>query len=149
MDTLIVFAILMAIGYFAGSRAEAKHYASIKEREAQFLRLPATNFKTLPDPEREVAKAELVSGSVVIAVDYFKVFIASLRNLVGGNVSTYETLLDRARREATLRMKEQAQGADLILNVRLESSSVGMNTKGNTTGTIEAIAYGTAITYSK
>jgi uncharacterized protein YbjQ (UPF0145 family) len=148
MDTLIVFAILLAIGYFAGSRAEAKHYASIKEREVQFLQLPATNFKTLPD-DREVAHSQLVVGSVVIAVDYFKVFIASLRNLVGGNVSTYETLLDRARREATLRMKEQAKGADLILNVRLESASVGMNAKGNTTGTIEAIAYGTAITYRK
>lgn len=148
MDTLIVFAILLAVGYFAGSHAEAKHYASIKEREAQFLKLPTTNFKTLPD-DREVARAELVVGSVVIAVDYFKVFIASLRNLVGGNVSTYETLLDRARREATLRMKEQAQGADLILNVRLESASVGMNAQGGTTGTVEAIAYGTAVTYRK
>jgi uncharacterized protein YbjQ (UPF0145 family) len=148
MDTLIVFAILLAIGYFAGSRAEAKHYASIKEREVQFLQLPATNFKTLPD-DREVAHSQLVVGSVVIAVDYFKVFIASLRNLVGGNVSTYETLLDRARREATLRMKEQAKGADLILNVRLESASVGMNARGGTTGTVEAIAYGTAVTYRK
>jgi uncharacterized protein YbjQ (UPF0145 family) len=52
-----------------------------------------------------------VSGSVVVSVDYFKRFLAGLRTLVGGRVTSYETLLDRARREAILRCKETRAGA--------------------------------------
>ncbi len=48
-------------------------------------------------------------GSVVIATDYFKVFAAGLRNLFGGEMKTYRTLMGRARREAIVRMLEQAQ----------------------------------------
>ena len=44
--------------------------------------------------------------------------------MFGGRVSAYETLVDRARREAILRMKEEAKGADIILNMRLETSSI-------------------------
>ena len=73
-----------------------------------------------------------------------------LRKIFGGEVLSYETLIDRARREAVLRMKEEAEKADVILNLRIETSSIGQTAnKRNTIGSIEAIAYGTAITLRK
>ena len=44
----------------------------------------------------------------MVSVDYFKRFLAGLRMIFGGRVSSYESLLDRARREALLRMRLQA-----------------------------------------
>lgn len=107
MENLIVFAILMALGYGVGSYREKKHYEDIRRREKQTLHVPMMNFGA-KQPLPQAQDSALFVGSVVITSDYFKNFSASLRNLVGGRVTVYETLIDRGRREATLRMKEQA-----------------------------------------
>jgi uncharacterized protein YbjQ (UPF0145 family) len=91
-----------------------------------------------------IKNSRLVNGSVVISIDYFKKFVASLMNFFGGRVSTYETLIDRARREAILRMKEDAGDASEIINVRIETSSISKNASDNI-GAVEVLAYGTAI----
>lgn len=149
MELIIVIA-LIALGYIAGTIAESKHYQSIKNRERKFLRLPAVTIKNALDEKAEIENAHLVSGSVVISLDYFKRALAGLRNLFGGEITSYETLIDRARREAILRMKELAKGADIILNVRIETSSIGQSAnQRKTIGSIEAIAYGTAVTLRK
>ncbi|MBC6419255.1 MAG: heavy metal-binding domain-containing protein [Prochloron sp. SP5CPC1] len=147
MYNLIIFFCLLALGYFSGNYFEQQHYKSIKRRERKTLSLPAVTFGAKkPIPEAEVAA--LFVGSVVISADYFKMFVYGLRNLVGGRVVVYESLLDRGRREALLRMKEQAitWGASTIVNVRLESSNIGRQA-GNNKGmvAIEVIAYGTGI----
>jgi len=150
MEQLIAFLVLLAIGYAAGTIAESRHYRSIREREREFLNLPLLTLKRAPERHPPVEKAELVYGNVVVSVDYFKRFLAALRNLFGGRIAAYETLLDRARREAILRMEEMAPGADVILNVRIETSSIGKTAnQRNTIGSIEALAYGTAVTYIK
>ena len=79
---------------------------------------------------------------MVVASDYFKSFVASLVNIFGGRVRTFEPLLDRGRREALLRVKEQASeiGASHVFNVKYETSRIG----GGIT-TIEVMAYGTAL----
>lgn len=148
--TLVAFLVLMAIGYFFGSAAEKRHYKSIHEREQNLIFLPAVTNKNMLDSSKIVEKAEMVHGSAVISVDYFKRFFASVRNLIGGNVVSYETLIDRARREAVLRMKEMAGDADIILNLRLQTSNIGtsMRQKGGI-ACLEVIAYGTAVTYRK
>jgi uncharacterized protein YbjQ (UPF0145 family) len=86
---------------------------------------------------------KLITGNVVISIDYFKKILAGLINFFGGNISAYETLIDRARREAVLRMKESAKGASEIINIRIETTSILKNTQS--VGAIEVIAYGTAI----
>lgn len=149
MEELIsfgIFLVLMTIGYFSGKSAEKRHYQSILAREREFVNLPAVTLKRADD-ERSVAEANLVSGSVVISVDYFKRFVAGLRNFFGGRMGAYESLVDRARREAILRMKEQAKRADIILNMRLETSTMNDGAK-NTVSSIEVIAYGTAVKYA-
>ena len=92
-------------------------------------------------------QGQLVSGSVVISIDYFKQFVAGLRNLFGGRVTAYESLLERARREAILRMKEQARdlGADSVWNVRLETAAISQGAQRQQVGSMEVMAYGTAL----
>ncbi len=145
---LIVFIALIGLGYFAGSMAERKHYTSIETREEAFIHLPSVTIRKVEEEEK-IENAQLVSGSAVISVDYFKRILAGLRTLVGGRVKTYESLLDRARREAILRMKEQDPTADLIINLRLETSSISKGNRQKSVGTIEALAYGTAIHLKK
>jgi len=141
----VIFLILVALGYFCGTRAEKKHYQSIEAREKELITLPAVTAKRIEVDESQVEKAEMVCGSVVISNDYFKRVLAFLRSIFGGRVKAYESLLDRARREAVLRMKEQAPDASIIINVRLETSSISGNTNSGM-GCVEAIAYGTALT---
>ena len=91
------------------------------------------------------------TGSIVISLDYFKRVIAGLRGLIGGRIKTYEPLLERARREALLRMTESAreQGYDAIFNVRLETSRLANATRdGKGTAGVEMLAFGTAVKFA-
>ena len=68
--------------------------------------------------------------------------------LVGGNISLYEVMLDRARREALIRLLEEADasGAREVHNVRFEFSRVGASSQqANVGGGAELFAYGTAV----
>lgn len=149
MIEITVFLILMALGYTVGTHQEKKHYRSIEQRENHYASLPVVSSRNVAS-EKEVTEVQLVEGSVVIAVDYFKVFAAGLKTLFGGAIVNYETLVDRARREAILRMKQKAyaKGADLILNLRIETSRVGSGANSKRgLASIEAIAYGTAVKF--
>ena len=97
----------------------------------------------------QIEFATLVSGSAVISIDYFKRLLASLRNIFGGTIKSYESLLDRARREALLRMRESAPDAGVIVNVRIETASIGRRANKKGVGCVEAIAYGTALMLRK
>lgn len=156
IDILIVLGLL-ALGYSFGSYRERKHYASIRSREEVFKdilvfesRFPPTpahiQQPALSESTSTASGGELVVGNVVISVDYFKMFVAGLRKLVGGRLRSYETLLDRGRREAVLRMKQQARelGANSVFNVKFESSSVSKGQSGNL-GSIEVLVYGSAL----
>ena len=145
MWDLAIFLALLALGYFFGRYFERRHYRSILRRERETVNFPLLTLRNQPvGPPR--CRAELVTGNVVISVDYFKRFLAGLRALVGGRIRSYESLVDRARREAILRMKEQAmdRGAIVITGVRIETSSISKG-QGKTIGSIEVLAYGTAI----
>jgi uncharacterized protein YbjQ (UPF0145 family) len=146
MESLIFFLVLMTLGYGVGTFLEKRHYRSIRRREKAFLNLPAVTLKTAHYTPDQVASARLVYGSCVISIDYFKKILAGLRNIFGGTIKSYESLVDRTRREATLRMKEMAGDAAVIVNVRIETAAVGKQANKKGIGCLEAIAYGTAIT---
>ncbi len=139
--------ILLVFTYFIGHAIEKSHYSSIRKREQAFLKMPALTFRNLPR-NWQAERSSMVTGSVVISIDYFKRFLAGLRGIVGGRIRAYETLLDRARREALLRMKEQAaqKGYETIINVRLETSRLATS-RGDGQGTagVEVLAFGTAV----
>ena len=144
MEQIIITVVLVMLGYFFGRRAEIKHVKQLVERESVLNALPAMASR-IPPKDGEYDQM-LVSGSVVIANDYFKSFVAGLRNLFGGKVSTYETLLDRARREAVLRMKDQAKaiGAEMVFNVKYEASNIS-GQYNKRLPILEVHAYGTAL----
>lgn len=137
---------LFLVGWIVGSWIESRHFESIREREAVLNRLPAVPIRT-PDPDRQVAESRLVTGSVVVSNDRFKRALAGLRMVFGGRLRAYEGLVDRARREAVLRMKEQWPEADAILNLRLETSTISRTEGDRGAGAFEVVAYGTAIRY--
>lgn len=143
LDWLLFF-VLLAIGYFAGRVVEKRHYASIRAREKALASVLAFGARFPPDLATP-ARCHLVVGCVVISSDYFKKFVLGLRSIVGGRSRGYETLLDRARREAALRMKEEARrlGARLIVNVKFESTSISGNRGG--VPAFEVLAFGTAL----
>lgn len=144
---LVFWSVPVLLGYVFGRAAESRHYRSIHAREKEQVALPATTLKTLVRGG-EVDRSELVTGSVVISIDYFKKAASALRSLVGGPVKSYESLLDRAKREAILRLKESCPGADEVINLRLETMPLAGSQRNQITS-VEVLAYGTAIYYAK
>ena len=146
MVELIVIATLLVLGYVFGQHFEKKHYRDIEEREKRFFHIPVISgeWKSQIEPDDQ---GVAVSAGMVVASDYFKSFVSNLRNIFGGRMNHYETLLDRGRREAILRVKEKAHrlGAHKIVNMRVETSTV--NSAGGRQGMpcVELFAYGTAI----
>ena len=145
MIDIIVFVVLVALGYGFGRWAEKSHFASIIERE-EMLRDLLTFSGRIPPLGLGPVEAVLVGGNVVISIDYFKRISAALRSLIGGRVMAYESLLERARREAILRMKQQAfdSGASHVINVKLETASISKG-QSRQVGSVEVYAYGTAL----
>lgn len=142
--------LILMIAYFIGSFIEKKHFRSIQKREAEAHGFPVVSFNTMPK-DWHVNRSHLVTGSVVISLDYFKRIIAGLRGLIGGRIKTYEPLLERARREALLRMTEEArsQGFDAIFNVRLETSRLASARRdGKGIAGVEMLAFGTAVKFT-
>lgn len=131
------FLTLLGVGFWVGGARERRHYRDIERREADLLSLPVRADHILPE---ECSGASLVTGSVVVANDFFKMTAASLRNLFGGRMSSFESLMDRARREAVLRLKEKARawGADEVIHLRLVTARLGH-------GGVEVLAVGTAL----
>ena len=82
----------------------------------------------------------LVSGSTVRAKNVGRDILSGLKNLVGGELKSYTQLLNEGREQAIERMVAEAKnkGANAILNVRFETSSVAQ-------GAVEIYVYGTAV----
>ncbi len=98
-----------------------------------------TNVENVPG-KRIVEHFGIVQGSTVRAKHIGRDFMASLKNLVGGELKGYTELLDEARQESLERMQKQAEGlgANAVVNVRFATSSVAQ-------GASELFAYGTAV----
>jgi uncharacterized protein YbjQ (UPF0145 family) len=144
---ILAFAVLLLVGLFVGGQNERKHFRELDAIEATLRDIAASSSHRTADLGA-VRSAVLVVGSVVIAEDYFKRAAAALKSLFGGNLRSYESLLERGRREAIVRMKEEARrlGATHIVNVRLETASLSDDWSGRRPiFSAEFIAYGTAL----
>jgi uncharacterized protein YbjQ (UPF0145 family) len=143
---LAFFLVLLGIGLFFGRAAEKRHFRELVAREAALRDILVFSERT-PPPDRQFAQSRLVVGSAVIAEDYFKRIASGLRSFFGGRLSEYESLMDRGRREAIVRMKEEARrhGATLVFNVRVETSSLSADGAGSPMFSAEFLAYGTGL----
>jgi uncharacterized protein YbjQ (UPF0145 family) len=142
---VVVFAGLFLLGFFAGRWNERRHYASIRRREKELAGVLVFSNRFPPHGAGRV-DTRLVAGSAVISDDYFKNVVAGLYSFFGGRVRTYESLVDRARRESVLRMKAEAlaHGASMIINVKFQTFAIGGRSQNNVKG-VEVLAYGTAL----
>lgn len=98
-----------------------------------------TNVETVPG-RTIVEHYGLVQGSTIRAKHVGRDIMASLKNLVGGELKGYTELMQEARQQAVNRMVAQAMelGANAIINVRFTTTSVSQ-------GAAEMLAYGTAV----
>ncbi len=128
-------------GWLLATWFERRHLRSLDKREAPLQHIAVNTFKHVPASEPEAAA--LLIGSVVIAHDYFRTLIIFLRKLVGGNIQPYERLVSRGRREAMIRLKEEAdlRGVDKVINVRFTTTVVS----GRFLHAVEMVAYGTGV----
>jgi uncharacterized protein YbjQ (UPF0145 family) len=144
---LAIPVVLIVVGFVVGKTRELLHLWSLRKRERANAHILLTNLRKVP-PATLHPMGELVCGQAVIATDYFKSFTASLRKFIGGDVRSFERLMERARREAIIRMIDDARalGADAVVNVRLETSNI-VSSGGfqNFASAAEVLAYGTAV----
>ena len=142
--------VMLLGAWISGGILERRHLKNLLLLESGSRGVLAVTIEDLP-PDWQVESGELVMGNVVISLDYFKRFAAGIKGIFGGNIGVLEPLLERARREALIRMKHEAEarGYDTIINVRIETAtmaSAGGDGKG--TSGVEILAFGTAISLS-
>ena len=82
----------------------------------------------------------LVRGIVVRSRSIVGTIGAGLQSLVGGDISLYTELCERAREDAYTRMVDHAfeAGANAIIGVRYDANEIA-------SGITEVLAYGTAV----
>lgn len=92
-------------------------------------------------PKKEIVEIlGIARGSTVRARNIGRDIIASLKNVVGGEIEEYTKLQAQSREQALQRMIEDAKrlGADAVINVRFTTSMIMQ-------GASEILAYGTAV----
>ena len=91
---------------------------------------------------KELEMLGLVKGSTIQTVNALRDIGAGLKNLVGGELTKYNDMMNNARALATKRMVEEAErmGADAVGCVRYASASVMQSAA-------EVMAYGTAVKF--
>lgn len=92
---------------------------------------------------KELEMLGLVKGSTIQSKNLGRDFTTGLKSLVGGELTSYNEMMNEARALATKRMVEEAEklGADAIVNIRYASSAIMQ-------GAAEVIAYGTAVKFT-
>ncbi|MCA9400595.1 MAG: YbjQ family protein [Candidatus Omnitrophica bacterium] len=144
-NLLVFFGFIIAT-YFIGKRIEQNHYLRIAQKEEELLHIPSVTAQKCYE-DYQIEDSFIVSGNVVISGDYFRMILAGLLKFFGGRIVGYESLIDRARREAVIRMKQEAKdrGAHAVINTRFETSKLDSMMNQNSTGMFEILVYGTAL----
>ena len=91
---------------------------------------------------KELEMLGLVKGGTIQSVNMGKDIGQAFKSLVGGELKSYNEMMNNARALATKRMVEEAEalGADAIVNVRYSSASIMQSAA-------EVMAYGTAVKF--
>lgn len=147
MELILLIAGLI-ITYFTGTRIEKSHINSIEERELSLTPVP---FLTNADLEnlKDIKNTTFVNGCVVIGADFFRFKLSQLVSLFGGNIAGLESLLVRARREAMLRLRNDAPDADAFVDVQYTTTMLNNKDSGSALPIVEVYIYGTAVYLNK
>lgn len=93
-------------------------------------------------PGQNVQVLGLVRGNIVTSRHIGRDMMAGMKELVGGEIKSYTEMTDQARTVAEGRMIAETErlGADAVVAMRFSSGSINP-------GTIEMLAYGTAVKF--
>lgn len=118
---------LILLGLIAGRAVERAHFSELRRREEEVAHMLVSDIRTFPGGVDTSLQPEMIISQAVIATDYLKSFLAGLRKILGGELTSYLSLMERARREALLRVLEEARakGYDAVCNVRLDTADIG------------------------
>ena len=122
---------LVVCGFVIGRTVEKRHFKKLEAREAATKDMLVTQVKSFPMAAASTSKPPtLMLAEVVIASDYLKSYLATWRNMFGGEVKSFQSLQERGKREVILRLVEQAQaqGYNAVCNIRIATADVGGNT---------------------
>ena len=91
---------------------------------------------------KELETLSIVKGSTIMSKHFGKDVAQAFKTLVGGELKSYNEMMNEARALATKRMVEEAEGlgADAVVNIRYASAAVVQ-------GAAEVIVYGTAVKF--
>ena len=91
---------------------------------------------------KELEMLGLVKGSTIQSVNIGKDIGQAFKGLVGGEMKSYNEMMNNARALATKRMVQEAEalGADAIVNIRYASAAVMQSAA-------EVMSYGTAVKF--
>jgi uncharacterized protein YbjQ (UPF0145 family) len=126
------------IGWGVAAKLEKRHMRQLiaREHEVEHIKLISGSLNG------HIGQSDLLIGSASFCHDFFRSFFIFFRKLVGGQISHYQRLIERARREAICRLKEEAlvRGVDCIYQVRIEENNLSSHL-----ARVEVVAYGTAV----
>ncbi|MCT4597910.1 MAG: YbjQ family protein [Vallitalea sp.] len=91
---------------------------------------------------KNIETLSIVKGSTIQSKHVGKDIMSSFKTLVGGELGSYNEMMNEARALATKRMVDEARAldADGIVNIRYASSAIMQ-------GAAEVIVYGTAVKF--
>ncbi|MCA9644296.1 MAG: heavy metal-binding domain-containing protein [Myxococcales bacterium] len=116
---------LLFIGWYWGARRRAHHRESLALRERELSHVRVSNAKHYDGSPQ--LPPRLVTVELVWGLDRFQAFLAALVNFFGGEMENVSEVMARARREALVRLKADAEraGYDALANLRLETADIG------------------------
>lgn len=118
---------LIGLGFFAGGYQERKHFSRLEEHDAKYKGFVVTQLKSFPGGVSPELTPKMFAAETVISSDYLKSFLSGIRKFFGGELRSYRSLLERARRQSQALIVEQAaaEGYDTICNLRFETADIG------------------------
>jgi len=143
---LLLLALPLAIAAVAGRVTERRHLRALGERERDCRDVLVTSLRELPGEPPGGPRPRLVVAEVVLATDALTTFWAAIRRRFGGRLERHRRLLERARREATLRVVEEARraGYGAVSNLRLTVLDIGGRADERPATRVAVLAAGTA-----
>lgn len=90
----------------------------------------------------------LLHVSICVGPSMGQIFFMWLKSIFGGRLHSYDVVLDYGRREALLRLNQQAKelGCSSMVNIRIETSTVSFaKNNQNKTSSVEFLAFATGI----
>lgn len=147
---LIIPVALLLMGLIFGSMIESRHFKRLEEGEAAYEHVMLTDFRSFPMAGAQKQPPMMLTSEAVIGSDYLKSFFIWFRKIFGGEVKSLLTVSTRARREAILRLKIEAdeKGYNALCNLRCESTDITGSATRSKAGITAACAVASATAYS-